>query len=135
MMLPTPETIANYGIDLRIYKHLLQKQGGVCAICKRTPEQIGKALVIDHRHSCCPTTPACGGCVRGLLCNSCNTGIGFLADDLARVRMAARYLEGRANSRIPDPDWMSLTDLRTGETTYRLLSDKVNIYEGQEEVA
>lgn len=59
---------------------LLLKQGGVCAICKRD-----RPLRLDH----CHTT----GKVRGLLCGTCNTGIGSLGDTAEGVYAAYLYLE------------------------------------------
>lgn len=55
------------------YLAMLERQGGVCAICKRPPGK--RRLAVDHDHSCCPGVPTCGACVRGLLCSGCNTKI------------------------------------------------------------
>ena len=33
--------------------------------------------------------------IRGLLCNSCNRGLGYFRDDIRMVRKAAKYLERR----------------------------------------
>lgn len=80
-----------YGITKSEYAALFAQQGGVCAIC-RQPERTshrkdGKpsALAVDHDH----TT----GEVRGLLCGSCNQGIGSLGDDAARLQAAILYLQ------------------------------------------
>jgi len=70
-----------HGLTLEDYDDLLAKQGGVCAICG---EYRGRRLAVDHDH----TT----GRVRGLLCDPCNQGIGFLDDDVSRLRAAIRYL-------------------------------------------
>lgn len=52
-------------------------------------------LVIDHDHSCCPggRKKACGKCVRGLLCGSCNTALGLLQESISRIESLARYAE------------------------------------------
>jgi hypothetical protein len=73
------------------YKQMLDGQGGVCAICGEPPVE-GKNLSIDHDHSCCPGRTTCGKCIRGLLCNGCNLGIGYLKDDIERLRKAMAYL-------------------------------------------
>lgn len=72
------------------YETLLEKQGGVCAICK---EESRVPLQIDHDHSCCDTQITCGSCVRGLLCPNCNTAIGKMKDDPKRLLAAIKYLE------------------------------------------
>ncbi len=74
-----------YGITLEDFDRILESQGGVCAICKRSAEETGSEnLHVDHDH----TT----GVVRGLLCRSCNRGIGYLADSPERLRSAVAYL-------------------------------------------
>jgi hypothetical protein len=72
-----------YKLSSEDYNALLISQGGVCAICGR-PSTNGRRLHIDH----CHTT----GRVRGLLCLSCNRGIGYFGDDPARIQSAAAYL-------------------------------------------
>ena len=58
------------------------RQGGVCGICKR---QSGMRLCVDHCHAT--------GRVRGLLCRTCNSGLGFYQDDPRLTRAATAYLE------------------------------------------
>lgn len=81
----------DYGITTEDYEALLDQQGHACKICRR-PEQTGKQLSIDHDHACCPGRKSCGKCIRGLLCNRCNMGIGYLGEDVARLRAAVDYL-------------------------------------------
>lgn len=82
--------VRKYGITLAHYEELLRLQGGVCAICS-TRRDI--ALGVDHDHSCCPGDTSCGKCVRGLLCDPCNRGLGFFRDNPDRLRTAISYLE------------------------------------------
>lgn len=80
-----------YGISPEIYNTMLSGQGGVCAICgqpeTRSHGRTGTEfrLAVDHDHET--------GRVRGLLCQGCNRGIGFLGDNVDRLRKAADYLE------------------------------------------
>jgi len=60
-----------------------ESQGGICAICKKPPQQ-NKRLAVDH----CHTT----GDIRGLLCDLCNRGLGFFQDDIERIAIAIVYL-------------------------------------------
>jgi len=69
-----------YGITAAEWDAFLDRQHGVCPICRTTPER----WTVDHDHST--------GAVRGLLCGSCNLGIGHLGDDVERLRRAVRYL-------------------------------------------
>lgn len=83
-----------YRIRASEYSDLLNSQGGVCAICERINEN-GRALAVDHDHSCCPGSRSCGKCIRGLLCHRCNVSLGNMDDDPVRLRAAAVYLEER----------------------------------------
>jgi hypothetical protein len=76
-----------YGLTEDQYNDLLRAQGGTCAICRRN-DWPGRhhSPCVDHDH----TT----GVVRGLLCDSCNQGLGRFGDDPARLRAAADYLGG-----------------------------------------
>jgi hypothetical protein len=83
-----------HGLTDEQYNALLESQGGGCAICGTTePGGTSKKFHIDHDHSCCEGSRLCGECIRGLLCNSCNLGIGLFGDDPARLRSAANYQE------------------------------------------
>ena len=78
----------NYGITSEQYQAFLVDQGGVCAICQR-PEDAkhkgsARSLSVDHDHGT--------GRIRGLLCRSCNAGIGFLNDDANLLARAIKYL-------------------------------------------
>jgi hypothetical protein len=75
---------ANFWISVADYDALLQRQGGVCAICKTPPKRL---LSVDHDHDT--------GAVRGLLCSTCNSGLGHFKDDPLRMRSAAEYIESR----------------------------------------
>ena len=77
---------AMYGLTPETHAELLASQGGVCAICGRT-EAGGKTGTwhTDHDH----ITKK----VRGILCHSCNIGLGHFGDSLERLLLAALYLE------------------------------------------
>jgi hypothetical protein len=86
-----------YGMTVQDYKNMLETQNGVCAICtrpERSRDATGKVrpLSVDHDHACCSGSVSCGKCVRGLLCNDCNTGIGKFSDDINRLTSAVAYL-------------------------------------------
>lgn len=75
-----------YGLTLEEFDELLAQQGGGCAICgSPDPNAQHGVWHVDHCHKT--------GRVRGLLCGPCNTGIGQMRDDPARLRAAADYLE------------------------------------------
>jgi hypothetical protein len=51
-------------------------QGGLCAIC----QEPNAVLAVDHDHRHCPGKEGCRQCVRGLLCQRCNAGLGWIGD-------------------------------------------------------
>lgn len=75
----------DYGVSVAEYDTMREKQGHKCAICGTHESDLKRALSVDH----CHTT----GVVRGLLCDSCNLGIGKLRDSAAMLRAAASYLD------------------------------------------
>ena len=81
----------DYGISIQLYQELLVSQGGRCAGCgalsgsERSNNNGYKSLAVDHNHET--------GAVRGLLCSSCNKGIGCLMDSPVLLRRLADYLE------------------------------------------
>lgn len=81
-------TYVRYGITKSEYDAMVQKQNGRCAICKRQPTDCGGRsrdhLHIDHDKAT--------GKVRGLLCTSCNTGLGRFDHDEQRLLAAADYI-------------------------------------------
>lgn len=76
---------SNYGITQEEYDALLAAQNGVCAICCAIEEsERWSVFHVDHSHRT--------GRVRGLLCSSCNRGLGYFHDDPAYLEGAAAYL-------------------------------------------
>ena len=77
----------NFGLTLEDYDRMLQAQEGRC-VCGKTEGDRGYyRLHVDHDHDT--------GEVRGLLCGSCNRGIGLLGEDPKLLRLLADYLERR----------------------------------------
>jgi hypothetical protein len=75
-----------YGITLEQFDEMLTSQNGGCAICKtQVPGGRGN-FTVDHCHST--------GRIRGLLCNSCNVGLGSFKDSPSLLIAAAKYVEG-----------------------------------------
>lgn len=73
--------LRTFGITIDEADSLLAEQGGLCAICR---EPIGREPHVDHDHRT--------GAVRGILCFSCNVGLGVFGDDPARLLAAVQYL-------------------------------------------
>jgi hypothetical protein len=76
-----------YGLTAEVWKKMVEEQDGSCLICKLKPEN-PSTLHIDHDHIT--------GKIRGLLCNNCNLGIGYFADNADRLLMASMYARDNA---------------------------------------
>lgn len=66
---------------LPVVMKMIEKQNGKCAICE---EQMSRQC-FDHDHIT--------NKLRGILCNACNTGVGFFRDNPNFLKNAANYLE------------------------------------------
>ena len=73
-----------YGIDSAQKEQILKRQGGRCAICRSPDPKSKRGWHVDHDHATKK--------VRGLLCRSCNVGIGRFRDDPELLRAALQYL-------------------------------------------
>ena len=81
-----------HGISPEWYADTLEDQGHGCAICQSPDPGRDAVFHIDHDHSCCSGKFGCADCVRGLLCSSCNTGLGSFGDDSDLLAAAAAYV-------------------------------------------
>lgn len=79
-----------YGITADQYERMLEEQGHVCASCEGPETSVDpvtnkiRRLAVDHCHDT--------GAVRGLLCSSCNTGLGAFKDRIDLLEKGLRYL-------------------------------------------
>jgi Recombination endonuclease VII. len=73
-----------FGITIEAFNAILEAQGGKCKICRRKVRKAAR-LYVDHDHKT--------GRVRGLLCPSCNMGIGCFQDNPKLLKAAQRYVE------------------------------------------
>jgi len=77
----------SWGLTQENFNKLLAGQGGGCAICGSSKSGTRKdgRLCVDHNHET--------GEIRGLLCASCNRGIGLLGDSSEVIFAAFNYLK------------------------------------------
>jgi hypothetical protein len=68
-----------YGLTVAEYDSLLAKQGPLCAVCNVRPHRY-----VDHCHVT--------GVVRGLLCPTCNTAVGYMELHPLLASQASTYL-------------------------------------------
>lgn len=88
------------GMTSARYDAMFAAQGGVCIVCSQpeTQMRLGKLrpLVVDHHHD--------SGVVRGLLCNRCNTMIGYSRENAEYLRKAADFVDDHAAQRLDKKD-------------------------------
>lgn len=85
-----------FSLTLDEYNTWLESQRGCCAICGIHEDDLERSLAVDHDHQ--------RGEIRGLLCTSCNMGLGFFKDDPDRLYAAVAYL-------LRDPSLSPLTNI------------------------
>jgi hypothetical protein len=76
-----------FGITLEQYNELFTAQNGGCAICRANGPELKRQLSVDHCHAT--------GKIRGLLCDTCNVGLGYFKDNQNLLAKAIAYLEGK----------------------------------------
>ena len=74
-----------YGISLEQWDQMYLEQEGKCAACGIHQSEIDKVFCVDHNHET--------GEVRSLLCNPCNSTVGFAKESSDRLRACADYME------------------------------------------
>jgi hypothetical protein len=75
------QLMRDYGLTLEQFAGMIVRQNGCCLICHEPM----KPAMVDHDHDT--------GIVRGLLCGTCNTGLGMFKDDIRLLAAAIVYLE------------------------------------------
>lgn len=66
------------------FKSLFEEQKGCCAICKIHQIDLKRRIAVDHNHE--------SGQIRGLLCDTCNRGLGLLKENIEVLQKAVEYL-------------------------------------------
>lgn len=73
-----------YNLGEEQYQQMLKDQDYRCVICGTHQDEVYNGLHVDHCHNSLS--------VRGLLCTSCNTGLGLFKDDIGLMLEAVEYL-------------------------------------------
>lgn len=76
--------VKNYNLTLEEVNDIVKKQNFKCAICKNLLEH-GKKSHLDHCHN--------SSKIRGVLCVSCNVGLGMFKDSVDMLESAQKYLK------------------------------------------
>lgn len=76
-----------YGINIKQKNKILKNQNNRCAVCKSLfiNNEKCRSDHIDHCHKT--------GMVRGILCRSCNLGLGLFRDNTEFLETAIKYLK------------------------------------------
>lgn len=76
----------NYNLTVEEYANMLIEQDYACAVCKTFMDNSSKQKQanVDHDHVT--------GKVRGILCSSCNRGLGLLKDSTETLKAMIEYL-------------------------------------------
>ena len=81
-------TLRRYGLSYKKYEEMVKSQNNKCLICGKeggSEENFGKQLGVDHDHQT--------DNIRGLLCYTCNMGLGYFKDNIEYLNIAIEYLK------------------------------------------
>lgn len=84
-----------WGMSISDFDLLYDKTGGICPICSaymhKPPSKEHRATTacVDHCHIT--------GKIRGVICRTCNLGLGYFKDDPESLKLASAYLGGEEN--------------------------------------
>ena len=73
-----------FNLSFEEYSKKIKESFGLCAICKKEEINNNRTLSIDHNHQT--------GQVRGILCDTCNMGLGLFMDNKELLKQAIVYL-------------------------------------------
>lgn len=80
--------LKQYGLSYNDYQYMIYLQENRCAICNKHQNTLSVTMAIDHCHD--------SGQVRGLLCSSCNLGLGNFKDNPENLQAAIQYLNAHS---------------------------------------
>ena len=86
-----------YGLTPLEYFEILLRQDSACAICKIEFDFLGVSGVKSNISRACVDHDHITGKVRGILCNSCNHGLGYFFDVPQWIQLSANYLKEYEN--------------------------------------
>lgn len=75
----------NYSLTVEDFNTMFESQQGCCAICLRHQTELKKILFVDHCHIT--------NKVRQLLCQSCNSMLGYSKDSMEVLQAGINYLK------------------------------------------
>ena len=109
-----------YGITVEQFKSLLILQNNKCGICEK---EFKKIPCIDHNHKT--------GKIRGVLCSSCNSGLGSLGDSPEIINRAINWLQGKMTFRKRATELSCVRDKAFGryikyKYKYKIILDQFN---------
>lgn len=74
-----------YNLSIEDYNQMFEEQEGCCKVCGKYQSEVKKGLCVDHDHITSK--------VRGLLCQYCNSALGYANDDTEVLHNLIKYLQ------------------------------------------
>ncbi len=80
---------SNWGLSMEEVEDMQKSQGYRCGACGNQ----SKKLSLDHNHDT--------GLIREFLCDACNCALGYVQDDISRLKQIIAYLEKHSDKNNP----------------------------------